>query len=166
MLNIPLIPCSTMSFGCPQFERVSKERQVAQVEYEREKELIDWVGKREATRRFYLSTGSPARLRILFNEAKRLDYEYIQDVLEGIRDNSAYDDFLVGWRTKWNELRRQVEVVLKMGDCDEVIRLMSTMRLFLPISQATKFCDDKEISRYEKKIAILRRLRASGKRFI
>ena len=80
MLNIPLIPCSTMSFGCPQFERVSKERQVAQVEYEREKELIDWVGKREATRRFYLSTGSPARLRILFNEAKRLDYEYIQDV--------------------------------------------------------------------------------------
>jgi hypothetical protein len=151
----------------PQFEEIPKATQAAKVLKIQIKMREDWVNQLSRTREQCMADIPYERIKILINEAQRLDYEYLQCVVEGIRDNVAYEDFLVGWRVKWKEINDIILKIFKTRGHVEAMRHLTTMRLFLTQLQRPKgLHDDSERKRTLRMRKIVIQLRRSGRCFL
>tara|TARA_B110000908_G_C10266245_1_gene464234 strand:+ start:5735 stop:6124 length:390 start_codon:yes stop_codon:yes gene_type:complete len=120
----------------PQFEKVSKEKQAIQIECEQKLKLYTLVSEQEATKIYYSSIASIDSIKILLNEAQRMNHKHIKDIC----DNLAYKEILVEWNKRWQKICKQVEGVYIKYGIDAAIQRISFMKLFQTIS----YSDDKK----------------------
>ena len=108
----------------PQFEKVSKEKQAIQIECEQKLKLYTLVSEQEATKIYYSSIASIDSIKILLNEAQRMNHKHIKDIC----DNLAYKEILVEWNKRWQKICKQVEGVYIKYGIDAAIQRISFMK--------------------------------------